>query len=206
MQGISEMRSQSKIVRNVFQWECKEIQDLTQKYRFCQRNYINKCSENDKIDEQFVITFDKPSETGLTSNVSHKSFFGDSVGHQTDDDSIQFFEDLKSLPTQQQQQKVDPFLDSEHLKARDQEMTAIVKSIVELNQIFHDINTLVVNQGSVLDRIDYNVETVQHRVEEGVLALSKAEKNMRSARKLKMILILSGVVILMLMYLIIFKT
>ncbi|CAG2161846.1 unnamed protein product [Oppiella nova] len=140
MQVMSRLQPDSRLVRNVFQFQCKEIQDLTHKYRFCQNNYIIKCTENDKIDEQF---------------------------------------------------------DSEHLRARDQEMTAIVKSICELNQIFQDINTLVVTQGSVLDRIDYNVETVEHRVADGVLALSKAEKSMRSARKLKLILILSGFVILL---------
>ena len=205
MQGLSESKPHSKIIKNVFQWQCKEIQDLTHKYRLTQRNYINKCSENDKIDEQFVITFDN-IENQITSNGSHKSLLNDEFGHQSTDTSVQFFEDLKPSQTQQQmQQQISSLMDTEYLRSREQEMTTIVKSIVELNQIFHDINTLVINQGSVLDRIDYNVETVQHRVEDGVLALSKAEKSMRSARKMKLILVLSGIVILMLMYLIIFK-
>lgn len=202
MQGLSEAKPHSKIIKNVFQWQCKEIQELTHKYRSTQRNYLNKCTENDKIDEQFVITFET-NDNILAANGSH-SLQNDSSGHLSNDDSIQFFEDLKPSQTQQQMQ-LSSLMDNEYLRSREQEMTTIVKSIAELNQIFHDINTLVINQGSVLDRIDYNVETVQHRVEEGVLALSKAEKSMRSARKMKLILVLSAIVILMLIYLIIFK-
>ncbi|XP_054154502.1 syntaxin-16-like [Oppia nitens] len=198
MQGLAKMRSDSRIIKNVFQWQCKEIQELTHKYRFCQNNYIIKCTESDKIDEQFVITFD-----AISDKSANKSQFG----VQLNGDEVSFFEDLRpSTGPQQQQMMTDVLVDTEHLIARDQEMNAIVKSIGELNQVFQDINTLVITQGSVLDRIDYNVETVQHRVEDGVLALSKAEKSMRSARKMKLILILSGFVILLFMYLIIFKT
>ncbi|CAG2108999.1 unnamed protein product [Medioppia subpectinata] len=211
MQVMSRLSADSRIVKNVFQWQCKEIQELTHKYRFCQNNYIIKCTENDKIDEQFVITFDSIPGAGGGSRGgdTDRLMMSNGGDQQQYDDMYQYFEDMRPAAMsagQQQQQLSHLMMDSEHLKARDQEMTAIVKSICELNQIFQDINTLVVTQGSVLDRIDYNVETVQHRVEDGVLALSKAEKSMRSARKMKLILILSGFVILMFMYLIIFKT
>jgi len=182
----------------VFQWQVREVSDLTQKFRSCQRNYLNKCTENSKVDPQFVITFEEEKPSSLHNK------FNDQIIVEEDVADLHFPEDFGAKQKSTQLQI--PYFDSETLKARDQEMTSIVKSIVELNQIFHDINTLVINQGTALDRIDYNIETVQHRVEEGVIQLSKAEKNMRSARKMKLILILSAVVVLMLLYLVIFKT
>ena len=44
---------------------------------------------------------------------------------------------------------------------REQELRNLLKSIEELNTIFKDIAILVVEQGSVLDRIDYNIQNAE---------------------------------------------
>jgi len=54
---------------------------------------------------------------------------------------------------------------------RDQDIKDIVKSITELSSIFKDLSILVIEQGTVLDRIDYNIESVSHHVKEGVREL-----------------------------------
>lgn len=41
---------------------------------------------------------------------------------------------------------------------RDEEIRRIVESIAELQSIFKDLAGLVADQGTVLDRIDYNME------------------------------------------------
>lgn len=46
------------------------------------------------------------------------------------------------------------------IRDRDQEIVAIAKSIEELSQIFKELAVLVIDQGTVLDRIDYNMEQV----------------------------------------------
>lgn len=194
----------SRLIRNIFQWEVKEVSDLSQKFRLTQRTYLNKRNENEKIDKEFVITFDDNNFTDLLttnkSNWSQQMFDTETIIH--DDGDVRFFQDLHH---QKHQQKQSGYLDTETIRQRDQEMTSIVKSIQELNQIFHDINTFVINQGTLLDRIDYNLETVQCSVEAGVDYLRKAEKTMRSARKMKLILILSGFIVLMLLYLVVFR-
>ena len=43
---------------------------------------------------------------------------------------------------------------------RDREINSIVESIEELSQIFKELAVLVIDQGTVLDRIDYNMEQV----------------------------------------------
>lgn len=96
----------------------------------------------------------------------------------------------------QDQLQLDLEDDTDLLREREVEMTSILKSMTELNQIFHEMNSLVVNQGSLLDRIDYNMELVQMKVEQGAVQLSRAEKSARTARKLKCMFILGGSLLL----------
>ena len=55
---------------------------------------------------------------------------------------------------------------NEVLKKRDGEISSLVNSINELSGIFKDLQTLVFEQGTILDRIDYNIEkAVEHHLQ-----------------------------------------
>jgi len=87
---------------------------------------------------------------------------------------------------------------SVHQTQRDQDIQKIVKSITELASIFKDLSTLVIEQGTILDRIDYNIDVVSHSVEEGVKELGKASESQKSYRKkLCMLLLCLGILIVL---------
>ena len=61
---------------------------------------------------------------------------------------------------------------------REKEIAIILQSIREIHQFFQDIAMLVVEQGTVLDRIDYNIEHAAVRVAEGRQQLEKVRMHM----------------------------
>lgn len=90
-------------------------------------------------------------------------------------------------------------------------MTNIAKSINELNQLFRDISSFVVEQGSlarnvvfyhnlgtILDQIEYNVECAAAKTEQGLVSLRKTEQYQKKDRKMKAILCMAITVIILL--------
>ena len=61
-------------------------------------------------------------------------------------------------------------------------------------------------QGSIIDRIDHNIENTQIKVEEGLKQLKKAERYQKKDRKMHCIVILAVIVMILLFVLIITKT
>lgn len=81
---------------------------------------------------------------------------------------------------------------------RDEEITRIAKSIEELAQIFKELAVLVIDQGTILDRIDYNMEQAVEHAREGISQLEKAEETQKSARSFKCIIVLVILIAIML--------
>jgi syntaxin 16 len=73
-----------------------------------------------------------------------------------------------------------------------------------LAQIFKDLQTLVIHQGTILDRIDWNIEQTDHNVIDGNKHLKKGKEYQSSSRN-KMCIILLCVAILIMILVIILK-
>ncbi|RYQ90084.1 hypothetical protein Ahy_B09g096365 isoform F [Arachis hypogaea] len=62
---------------------------------------------------------------------------------------------------------------------REKEIQQVVESVNELAQIMKDLSVLVIDQGTIVDRIDYNIQNVATTVEDGLKQLQKAERNQK---------------------------
>ncbi|CCD26669.1 syntaxin NDAI_0I01000 [Naumovozyma dairenensis CBS 421] len=71
------------------------------------------------------------------------------------------------------------------VQARHQELLQLEKSMAELNQLFNDMEQLVIEQQENVEVIDKNVEDAQEDVEQGVGHTNKAVKSARRARRNK---------------------
>jgi len=86
---------------------------------------------------------------------------------------------------------------------REREVVELVKSIEDLAALFKDLSYLVVEQGTLLDRIDFNIEETSTSVEAAVVELQKAAVHQRKARSKMCILLLCILVMVMVAVLII---
>ncbi|KAK2364718.1 syntaxin [Trifolium repens] len=62
---------------------------------------------------------------------------------------------------------------------REREIDQVAKSVQDLAQIMKDLSVLVIDQGTIVDRIDYNIQSVATTVEEGFKQLQKAERTQK---------------------------
>jgi len=63
-----------------------------------------------------------------------------------------------------------------NLQNRDNELNQLLNSVNDLAQIFKDMQSLVMEQGSILDRIDYNIDIAATNVTTGKKSLIKANE------------------------------
>eukprot|EP00301_Raphidiophrys_heterophryoidea_P005093 c12173_g1_i1.p1 GENE.c12173_g1_i1~~c12173_g1_i1.p1 ORF type:complete len:303 (-),score=68.82 c12173_g1_i1:130-1038(-) len=68
------------------------------------------------------------------------------------------------------------------LQQRDEEISKITESIEDLAVLFKDLHTMVIDQGTILDRIDFNIEQVQEHTNTALNELKKGEKTQKKNR------------------------
>jgi syntaxin 16 len=86
-----------------------------------------------------------------------------------------------------------------HSYERDREVVHILQSVNDLAGVMKDLSVLIIDQGTVLDRIDYNCEMVATTVEEGRKQLAKAEDYQKNSRLILCIYFLAAMVGVMLL-------
>jgi len=80
---------------------------------------------------------------------------------------------------------------------REAEITKISESITELANMFKELAVLVIDQGTIIDRIDYNVEEVQRHTSDANKQLRKAHENAKNGKLMGCIVCLSIAVAVM---------
>ncbi|WZH47451.1 t-SNARE [Fusarium acuminatum] len=86
---------------------------------------------------------------------------------------------------------------------REREIEDIAQGIIELSDLFRDLQNMVIDQGTMLDRIDYNVERMNTDVKAADKELVVASGYQRKTTKRKIILLLILIIFGMIILLVI---
>jgi len=120
--------------------------------------------------------------TSLQSGGTEDQYFDDDDGPQiTLDDVSRGFSAEQMATLERRAQDADQ---------REKEILNIAKSVNDLAQIFNELNVLVVQQGTVLDRIDYNIEQTVGQLRSANKEIRKAEDYQKRARSTLCIIVL----------------
>ena len=89
-------------------------------------------------------------------------------------------------------------------KERNKEIDQIVKTVNDLKEIFMDVSEMVISQGTILDRIDYNTYQTRHYIRRGNKEMEETHERLKSGCLRRINQILIGIIFIMAI-LIIFK-
>lgn len=84
----------------------------------------------------------------------------------------------------------------ELIDIREKQINQIHQGVVEINQMFRDVNDMVHSQGEMVDRIDVNIDFVEQKVEQGHQNIVAAAKSQKKSRKWLWALAILGIVVL----------
>lgn len=160
-----EQRLSSNVVRSLVTM----LQDLSYAFRQSQSTYLTKLKRREERSQQYFDT-----TYGNGSIPEEDLLMNESFSREFSKEQLLYIED-----------------NSRMVQQREREVAHIVRSIAELNEIFKDLASMIVDQGVTLDRIDYNLEHSQMKVHQGLEQLQKAEKIQKKNRKMMCIIILA---------------
>ena len=89
-------------------------------------------------------------------------------------------------------------------KERNKELDQMITTVNDLKEIFQEVSNMIISQGTILDRIDYNLYQARHNVRRGNQEMEEAHERLKSGclRRVNQILIIC---IFVMSLLIIFK-
>ncbi|MEE6516050.1 hypothetical protein FKM82_025248 [Ascaphus truei] len=167
---------EERVLRNVVCSLAQSLQDLSITFRHTQSGYLKRMKNREERSQHFFDTSVPLMDDGEDTTLYDRGF--------TDDQLVLVQQNTLMV------------------EEREREIRQIVQSISDLNEVFRDLAGMVVEQGTVLDRIDYNVEQSCVKTEEGLKQLQKAEQYQKKNRKMLVILILFILVLVLIVVLI----
>ena len=87
-------------------------------------------------------------------------------------------------------------------KIKNDEIQKLADNFTQLAEIFKELNLLIVDQGTILDRIDYSLSQGKDNTAKANTELIKAENHQKCTRATSCLLILVVLIVLLLMILI----
>ena len=173
LKSIKSLSNNSIVDKNTQKALFLKLSDKLTFYRKIQNLYI------DEIKKQQLSTF----MPNLHSNESDHELLHDSQDTQADLSIIMESENMTN--------------------ERILQINRLSKSIEELANLFRDLNTLILEQGTMLDRIDYNIESAVNSSTQAKTELVTAETYQKSSRPTWCIISLLALILIMVIIIII---
>ncbi|XP_030474491.2 syntaxin-43-like isoform X2 [Syzygium oleosum] len=153
--SANERSEDSNVRKNVQRSLATDLQSLSMELRKKQSTYLNRLRQQ------------KEGQDGVDLEMNING-----SGSRLDDDE---FDDLGFNEHQMARLKKSEAFTAE----REREIQQVVESVNELAQIMKDLSVLVIDQGTIVDRIDYNIQNVATTIDEGLKQLQKAERTQK---------------------------
>ena len=112
------------------------------------QNFYNEFRKSEQQFLKYLKELDDGDQEYLSNNINNINNLDDSF-NSLDDEKENLNKDF--LFTQDDDLKL-------QIKKRDEDINILAKNINELSGIFKDLQTVVHEQGTILDRIDYNID------------------------------------------------
>eukprot|EP01134_Creolimax_fragrantissima_P006767 CFRG6767T1 len=156
-----DSQAEIKMCRNVMTALAGDLQELSQTFRKAQSNYLQRIRGREE---------------------QKMKLFGSGAAMIMEDESGNDEDEIydKQFTTKQIQQLEES---NALVQERDREVANVMQSINELGEIFKELSVLIIDQGTMLDRIDYNLEQVSSTVADGLVQLEEGEKYQKKSRR-----------------------
>lgn len=181
--GKQLSREELIILDNLQKIYAEKIQTESNKFRVLQNNYLKFLNKDDlkpirnKASAENTLLLDDEEEEAAREKREGLDI-----------------EDYSKRTLQRQQQLHDTSAEA-YLRERDEEITQLARGVLEVSTIFREMQDLVVDQGTIVDRIDYNLENTVVELKSADKELNKATHYQKRTQKCKVILLLTLCVI-----------
>ena len=154
---------QYQIKENMNQNLISQFYIFSKKFKLNQEIYSQKCKE--------LLIEDNDEDDKEKSNLYEMNEI--STTNSDGNDNIQKIDNDKNFLMKEEPNIL--------LKERDNELDIIVKGVSNLHEMFKDMTILVNEQGTILDRIDYNIDIGYDNVSRGKKKLHEANESKKGS-------------------------
>lgn len=203
----------------------KDFEDsytLIKKYEFLLENHENLKLNYNYNDIQIIINFKKNFALKVQENsLIFKNLQKNYIKFLKQDDQFNSFTKSSSISQKEKYHnlsssnsntekndtiQISQSLDDPNLqlfKSRDEEISNLTMSVLEMQTIFKEIETMIFDQGGLLDKIDYNLQNTLTDINNSNQILLNAKEYLKTSIKYKLILLI--LLFILLVFIIILK-
>ncbi|EIN11818.1 t-SNARE [Punctularia strigosozonata HHB-11173 SS5] len=167
-------RHQQLAAKNVQRGLAAKVQELSATFRKKQRVYLEKLQGHAIKNQDLMIASGAVSLKG-------------SEGLSAVDDDVEAATFSRSQSQAQAQMHQGEQVD---VRQRNRELNEIADSIAQLAELFRELSALVIDQGTLLDSVEYNIEQTAVQMQEAVKELDVATRYQKNTGRRKCIFLL----------------